>query len=68
MARVLAHELYIPRPSADHGRAGIAKPCFSTADLLATRFEFEETVLARLRRVRPAPVAATDLGEDASGR
>jgi hypothetical protein len=69
MARVLAHELYhVLTQTTDHGRAGIAKACFSTADLLASHFDFEERILAQLRGVRAAPAAKADWSEEATGR
>ena len=67
MARVLAHELYhVLAQTTHHGRGGIAKPCFRTADLLASRFDFEENIRVQLRSLRgPSPVldtAAEDAG------
>jgi hypothetical protein len=71
MARVLAHELYhaLTQTTA-HGRAGIAKTCFSPADLLSSRFQFEGTALAQLRTLLPAPAASSDFssGDEATGR
>ena len=32
-----------------HARAGVARRCFSTGDLLSERFEFEGSTLAHLR-------------------
>jgi hypothetical protein len=56
MARVLAHELYhVLAQTRDHAAEGIGKPCFTAADLVSSRFEFEATSLSRLRRM----VAAT---------
>jgi hypothetical protein len=50
MARLLAHELYhVLAQTRDHAAAGIGKPCFTTADLVMDRFEFESVALARLR-------------------
>jgi len=57
MARVVAHEFYhVLMRTTEHGRSGVARSCFSTSDLLAERFEFEGTALARLRH-RPDVVA-----------
>jgi hypothetical protein len=69
MARVVAHELYhVLMRTTEHGRAGIARGCFSVEDLVAERFEFEATVLARMRR-KPDPVSASNaVAEDASDR
>ena len=69
MARVVAHELYhVLMRSPEHARAGVARSCFSTADLLTERFEFEGATLARLRsRVETAPYAVAT-GDDATGR
>jgi hypothetical protein len=54
MARVLAHELYhVLAQTRDHAAEGIGKPCFTAADLVSSRFEFEATALARLRRISP---------------
>ena len=51
MARVVAHELYhVLMRTTEHARAGVARSCFSTSDLLTERFEFEGATLARLRR------------------
>ena len=56
MARVLAHELYhVLAQTRDHAAEGIGKPCFTAADLVSSRFEFEATSLSSLRRM----VAAT---------
>ena len=69
MARVVAHELYhVLMRSAEHARAGVARSCFSTADLLTERFEFEGATLARLRsRIDSAPDSVAT-GDDATGR
>jgi len=67
MARVLAHELYhVLAQTTHHGRAGIAKPCFRTTDLLAAKFEFEENIRVQLRSLHgPSTV---DAGDEAAGR
>lgn len=50
MGRLLAHELYhILAQTRDHASAGIGKPCFTAADLVTDRFEFESVALSRLR-------------------
>jgi hypothetical protein len=65
MARVLAHELYhVLARTTHHGRAGIAKPCFSTGDLLATTFEFEEQIRVQLRKLH-GPWGVVDTDEEA---
>jgi hypothetical protein len=69
MARVIAHEFYhILMRTTDHSRNGVSRSCFSTGDLVAERFAFEDAVLAQLR-VRPqaSPVAALDT-DDATDR
>jgi len=73
LARVIAHELYhILMRTTDHSRNGVSRSCFSTADLVAEHFTFEDTVLAQLRPRPPSSpavvaVAASD-AEDATGR
>ena len=63
MGRILAHDLYhVIVKTRDHDAAGVAKPCFSIADLLGSSFEFETITLARLHT--DAAVSA----EDTSGR
>jgi hypothetical protein len=63
MARVLAHELYhVLAQTRDHAAEGIGKPCFTAADLVSARFEFEWTSLMRLRTVTPASGADFDSG------
>ncbi len=50
LGRVLAHELYhVLANTRDHTASGIGKPCFTSSDLIADRFEFESVALARLR-------------------
>jgi hypothetical protein len=57
MARLLAHEFYhVLAQTEEHTAAGLTKPKFSVNDLLADRFEYEETALSRLRG-QPAEVA-----------
>jgi hypothetical protein len=66
MARVVAHELYhVLMRTAEHGRSGVARSCFSSSDLLTERFEFEGATLARLRH-RPDPVADVSAAGDES--
>jgi hypothetical protein len=70
LGRVIAHELYhILMRTADHSKNGVSRSCFSTADLVSERFEFEGTALAQMR-ARPQPVGATAVAdtEDASDR
>jgi len=55
MGRLLAHELYhVLAQTRDHAENGVGKPCFTAADLVSDRFEFESVALARLRRAVPA--------------
>jgi len=69
MARVVAHELYhVLMRTAEHARGGVARSCFSTADLLTERFEFEGATLARLRSRIDAASDAAATGDDATGR
>ena len=69
LARVIAHELYhIVMRTTDHSRNGVSRSCFSTADLVAERFVFEERHLAQLRaKPQPVPTAVAD-SEDATDR
>ncbi len=64
MGRLVAHELYhaLSR-TRDHAAGGIGKPCFTAADLLSERFEFESVALARLRQSAPDYVATDDSGD-----
>ncbi len=65
MARLLAHEFYhILAQTDDHAPSGIAKARFSTADLMADRFDFEASALERLRP--PATVASAAVSDDTS--
>ena len=65
MARVVAHELYhVLVRSTDHARAGVARSCFSTSDLLTERFEFEGATLARLRHGQDTVADAGDESTD----
>ncbi len=70
LARVIAHELYhILAGTTAHTRTGVSRSCFSTADLVSERFEFEGAVLAEMRRKpQTAPAAAVAYSEEASGR
>ena len=70
LARVIAHEFYhILMRTTDHSRNGVSRSCFSTADLVSERFEFEGAVLVQMR-ARPQPVGTTAIAdtEDASDR
>lgn len=65
MGRLIAHELYHAlAQTADHASAGIGKPCFSAADLLSERFEFEAVALERLRHAADVE----EVGGDATDR
>jgi hypothetical protein len=69
MARVLAHEVYhILTGSTEHARSGVARSCFSTADLLAEQFTFETATLARMHARPESAPASSAAGEEASGR
>jgi hypothetical protein len=69
MARVVAHELYhVLMRTTDHARAGVARSCFSTGDLLTERFEFEGATLARLRRGQDAVPDSIAGGDDSPDR
>jgi hypothetical protein len=70
MGRVIAHELYhMLAQTKTHSTAGVSKSCFSVADLMADRFDFDGVTLAQLRRPEEvaAPVAY-DFSSDDSGR
>jgi hypothetical protein len=65
MARVVAHELYhVLMRTTEHARAGVARSCFSTSDLLTERFEFEGATLARLRHGQDTVADAGDESTD----
>src|SRR5690349_9187157 len=50
IGRLLAHEMYhVLARTQEHTAAGIGKPGFNPADLLAERFEFETVALDRMR-------------------
>jgi hypothetical protein len=73
MARVLAHELFhMIVGTRDHTGDGVSKPCFTLADLLTERFEFEPAVLAKFRQsiLERAADASADVAGDspATGR
>ncbi len=69
MARVVAHELYhVLMRTTEHTRAGVARSCFSTSDLLTERFEFEGATLARLRRSQDTASEVSAVGEDSTDR
>lgn len=66
MARVLAHELYhVLTRTRDHGRAGIAKPCFRTVDLVAPTFDFEQNIRMQLRSLLSPPTGVDRTDEEA---
>lgn len=55
LGRVVAHELYhVLAHTTGHHAVGASKPCFSAADLLSSRFQFDPVSLAQMR---PAPAA-----------
>ena len=64
MGRLIAHELYhaLAR-TREHAAAGIGKPCFSGADLLSERFEFEAVALHRLRQAAPDATFSDSVGD-----
>ena len=64
MGRLIAHELYhaLAR-TREHAAAGIGKPCFSAADLLSERFEFEAVALNRLRQAAPDTTFSDSVGD-----
>ncbi len=56
MGRIVAHELYhILANERDHASAGVTKPCFTTSDVLAEQFNFDNATLAKLRP-QPHPI------------
>jgi len=68
MARVVAHEIYhILLDTSDHSREGVARACFTAADLLRENFEFEQNTLARLR-VIPRGQSTSGSAEEAARR
>jgi hypothetical protein len=65
MARVVAHELYhVLAGTTEHSGTGIARSCYSLSDLVAERFGFGASVVARLRPVD----TVAEFGEEATGR
>jgi hypothetical protein len=63
MARVVSHELYhVLAATTEHTHSGIARSCYSPADLLAERFDFEPAVLARLHPT------TEEIADEPSGR
>ena len=69
MARVVAHELYhVLMRTTEHARAGVARSCFSTSDLLTERFEFESATLARLRRSQETAAEISAAGDESTDR
>jgi len=58
LGRVMAHEIYhIVARTTQHHDTGVAKPAFSSRDLLSARFDFDAWSLARMR---PPSVARID--------
>jgi hypothetical protein len=69
MGRVVAHELYhVLARTAEHAKAGVARSCFSTSDLLTERFEFEGATLARLRTRLDAAPDTSAVADDSTDR
>ena len=65
VARVLAHEFYhILLGETAHASGGVAKPCFSPADLLTEHFAFDEATQARLQKHAPARAAEAVAADD----
>jgi hypothetical protein len=68
LARVVAHELYhVLMRTMEHAHSGIAQSCFTTGDLLTERFDFESSVLARLRP-RSDSISIAASADEATGR
>ena len=72
---VLAHELYhVLARTRDHQFHGVSKPCFSSADLVGSRFRFDPVSLALMRPAlqlaqgTPLPVETETATDDAAGR
>lgn len=64
MGRLIAHELFhILTHTRGHDAGGVAKPYFSAQDILAERFEFEASTLARFQE----PAARDATAESAEG-
>jgi len=64
MGRLIGHELFhILTRTRGHEVGGVARPYFSARDLLAERFEFEASTLAKFHE--PAPANATEEGGEA---
>ena len=60
MGRVVAHELYhILSNEPGHDEDGVAKPSFTTRDVLADQFNFNHATLAKFQ-ARPASPATYD--------
>jgi len=56
MARVVAHELYhIFANTTRHGAIGVAKECYTLADLMNVDFQFREKEIQLLQSSRPKP-------------
>ena len=56
LARVLAHELYhIFANTTRHGAIGVAKECYTLADLMSVDFQFREKEIQLLQSSRPKP-------------
>ena len=70
MARVLAHELYhVLAGTTEHAGSGMARPAYSSSDLLSETFHFESSILALLRsRQEHQTPCNRFLSQDATGR
>ncbi|MBZ5672698.1 MAG: hypothetical protein LAP61_00470 [Acidobacteriia bacterium] len=71
MGRIVAHELYhILSNEPGHDEDGVAKPSFTTRDVLADQFNFNHATLAKFQ-ARPVSAASfdpSDLSEESGGR
>ena len=71
MGRIVAHELYhILSNEPGHDEDGVAKPSFTTRDVLADQFNFNHATLAKFQ-ARPVSAPSfdpSDLSEESGGR
>jgi len=57
LARVITHELYhIIARTTEHAESGVAKPSFSSEDLMTERFDFSHASIERLLVLRRAVI------------
>jgi hypothetical protein len=69
LARVLAHEFYhILAGSTSHALDGVAKSCFTPADLLTEPFGFEQATLAKLQKHTASAASEASAGDEVIGR